>query len=374
MSGDPFRETGADLTPSSDGRVGQPHHYLPRLSPAGIRAGYVRQCWLIVGWSWPALGAVLMAGGWWLRDRPGNQDLLALAGCIFAIAILGTAIQGAIYWILTPGCQRSRPGGAIVPAVIFTVFGAREPLEPLRQISAGQRWMQLVLGPLILFKIAIVLAMLELIRGSLTGGAVEGSLLRSGVFGNSGFTPQRPLWVATWVWMIQATISLTPLPGTLGRAFLHSSLALVIAPRNLRRRDHLVRQVEGSLAFACLAISLVLWHWEPPGGFVPLWPFWVVFGLLIWAGRDAEAGSRERSELRQLLAAADASTDDAPLVRWWKTLKLRRTLRQERAEAVDETRLDAVLDKLHRQGADSLTAAEQALLRRVSQRIRRSRS
>ena len=53
--------------------------------------------------------------------------------------------------------------------------------------------------------------------------------------------------------------------------------------------------------------------------------------------------------------------------------RLRKTLQQERNEAVEASRLDEILNQLHRDGIESLATEDRKILERVSKNLRQRR-
>ena len=56
--------------------------------------------------------------------------------------------------------------------------------------------------------------------------------------------------------------------------------------------------------------------------------------------------------------------------RWLQAMRESRTRRRRAQEAAEDRQVDDILSRLHRDGYDSLTPAERALLKRVSARYR----
>ena len=89
-----------------------------------------------------------------------------------------------------------------------------------------------------------------------------------------------------------------------------------------------------------------------------------MLGVLIWSGRRSL--NKTQDVQSRTPGKSKRSFTTAMLGRW----RIRRALKVERGEAIDERDLDAVLEKLHTKGRESLSPAELGLLSRVSRRLR----
>ena len=134
-----------------------------------------------------------------------------------------------------------------------------------------------------------------------------------------------------------------------------------------------------------------------PGVFLPRWPILVVVSLLLWvstASHDLDdwvasvhlAGAQPipigghqvgRESERESSVRATSSPWISELVNSVRLRQKRKlameALRREREEASDQARLDQVLKMVSERGTDALTPADKALLRRVSEHLRRQR-
>lgn len=88
---------------------------------------------------------------------------------------------------------------------------------------------------------------------------------------------------------------------------------------------------------------------------------------------DQEADSHSLG-LRQTESAPPRARPEPPrwlrLRRWWEGRRRARLQRQRQIEAAEEGRLDEILERVHRDGMSQLSAADRALLLRVSHRLR----
>jgi hypothetical protein len=310
---------------------------------------------LSIGWSWPALVLVVMLGAWLLRGQPANGDLPAVAVALLMFAGLGSLFQAACFVLLRPVRGRA--------AVVLTAAGIREPQPPKSRSGVWSRWIQLALGPLVQLKLGIFAAVVGLVWNA------SRTVVADGLFSFSGRTP---LQIAAAVWMVQALVTLAPLPGTQGKAILRATLNALLSRQSWQFRERLARRLEGLIAVGCVALGLAFWQIESPDGFLPLWPCWICLGVVVWISRAALPAVAP-ADWDSSAPPASPRPETSPLLRWWNRHRVRRAFKNEHGEAWEAARADAILDKLHRQGRDALTHRERSLLRRVSERIRQTR-
>lgn len=323
-------------------------------SMAGIFVGRWRSARLLLGWSWPALVLIVLGGAWWFAARPGDSDLPVLGLLLLLAAGMGSVIQTLLR--IEFGDRLGRP----LRQVSLTAIGYRIDGDRVAVAGHGAERILTAAGPTsVIIAAAIALAAAISLSPSATSLWVAWESPRlEGHFGLHS-----AVRVAAWVWLTQGLLMALPIPGSIGREVL---LGMVEqgGPRAshtaVRRR---VDRIQGAVAILLAAAALWQWSREPVETAMPVWPFLVALSLLVWSGRGG--GSTEETPQPQ--------PSRQPRLSWWSRLRIRRAQRVEREEAIDASRMDEVLEKLHREGAASLTGAERSLLRRVSQRLRQDR-
>ena len=185
---------------------------------------------------------------------------------------------------------------------------------------------------------------------------------------------------AAWLLWIQAACQAFPLPGTLGRFALLSLVSIGFRELSIAGQAVLSRRLVKGLgvvvAFAAIGLIPI-----DAGVRFPRWILLLLLAVALWLS----SRSRELSETVECFRlAADGAdlreqgeTVGERLRQWLLARRRRRRLvdvvREERQEAVDAARLDSILERLRRDGAGSLSDEERAVLRRVSERLRRIR-
>jgi hypothetical protein len=172
---------------------------------------------------------------------------------------------------------------------------------------------------------------------------------------------------------------LLPIPGCQGRAILEAICGLATSRSSSLEIQRRANGCQGILGITVVVSALFVWQAESQWYNTPAWPFILILGVLIWSGRRSSeliAIQRTPGIVDSELPIQDGRTTTTTkpkrsftavmLGRW----RIRRAIKVERGEASDERNLDAVLEKLHTQGRDSLSAAERSLLSRVSRRLR----
>lgn len=315
---------------------------------------------------------LVLGGAWWFRGRPADGDLPTLAVLLIASAAVGSLLQTLLRLEIA---ARIGPTGA--GRLVLTPIGYRVGASSGPGLRGGGGSLRVIGGP----PLAVLGAAIGLIVGLedfqvgrwFTGGAPE-------LVGRLDLTATAR--IAAWVWLMQGTAMLLPIPGSAGRQILWRVVERVALRRSSRgyhssrgvvgRR---VDQLQGMMAVLLVAVALWLWQRDPIDAVMPVWPFLLALAMLVWSGRGAPAPRPIAAPTPDAKATFRGRRGPATArgLSWWKRLRIRRTQRAEREEAVDAERLDDVLARLHRDGFDSLSAADRSLLRRVSQRLRESR-
>jgi len=186
------------------------------------------------------------------------------------------------------------------------------------------------------------------------------------------------LIACVWMLTVQAIAQTLPLPGCHGRETLVACVDVALERWPVLNREAAVRLALGMMAIGWLATSLVVLALVPTS-LLPVWPWLALIGIACWISRAAavpELGIPLTDLAGKPSDAASPGFASPPVSPWqaWRNWKSRRRLRAIRArevlEAIDSEQLDGILQRLHEQGAKSLSAADKAVLQRVSGRLR----
>lgn len=336
---------------------------------------------LTIGWSALVLAMLVMVGAWWLSQRPGDSDLPGLALLVILMAAAGSTLQAGVHLFLCR-LHNSLPHTLVLTAVGFRVvpdgfFGSwlpsQAPNHYILHRLAVQRLFEVTVPP---FTLLACVGLASILAWFWSGGEnIESAISLTSRVTSFGVIFDSPPQVAVWTWLFQAAWMLLPTPGSHGRTILetsgliaHYSLGADSSPITIVRLVDTLQSLLGIIVVAC---GLFLWQSESNRFAIPMWPFVFVLGLLIWSARKPipqVAGPSQQLDFPPATPPRRrrSNVKFGMMARW----RVRRAQKSERAEAMDEVRLDEVLEKLHTHGNDSLTGAERNLLTRVSRRLR----
>lgn len=345
---------------------------------------------IAIGWSLPVILLAIVVAGWWLRTRPGNGDLPVLSG-ILAAAIFVGALWQAVVRLMTVRLLDGQPINLTIQA--FGSWGRTADL------GGWKRWLAGSVPPFASFVLAAWLAAMPP-RGEGWAGIALVPLELTG-----DFNAVAVVTATVWVLFLQAIAQCLPLPGCHGREAIAGFIETVGEHWQARTRRRIATWVVGLVAIAMLGGCLWSLSVELPSDGVPRWPFLALLSGACWASRRLEEYSLEethrthsrwspsneplfgsRSPGRVVGPGNDPGHgDDGPPATVWRrpwtwyqqrqaTRRLQTAHQRERKEAIDAARLDGILDRLHTEGLDALTADEKAVLRRVSDRLRKDHS
>ncbi len=185
---------------------------------------------------------------------------------------------------------------------------------------------------------------------------------------------------AAWLLWVQAACQCVPLPGTAGRFALLGGIAIGAREADTRFRIGLARRLirVTAIVIAFVAIGLIP---TEIGGRVPRWILLTLLAAALWVSSrsrdlidlcegftDATLGGEGLDETRSLAARVRGQ-----ILARSRRRRLVAAAREEHQEATDAARLDEILERLRADGLDTLSDDERAVLRRVSDRLRRIR-
>ncbi len=316
-----------------------------------------------VGYSLPIAFACILAGGWLWRTRPGNADLPVLAGILAASLIGGALFQGLVR------IGVCRAVGGHPRDVTLRAFGSWGSVTA----AVGPRLFVAFAVPLITLSLAFGLAAMPP-HGHGWAGI---SLLPPELTGQ--LTAASVLVACVWVLTLQAAAQTLPLPGCHGREALIATVDLMVARQPQLRRDAAVRLALGITAIGWAAAGVIV-LWVQRDAEPALWPWLTLVGVACWVSRSSSIDPADPYQIGTVpprgssLPHGPATADSVSPLKSWKLWNTRRRLRavrrREVEEAVDAEQLDGILMRLHENGLDSLSAADRAVLKRVSNRLR----
>jgi len=204
-----------------------------------------------------------------------------------------------------------------------------------------------------------------------------------------------------WLLFIQLLCQTLPFPTTLGRLGLIATVALTEPDSNTEVQARRVQLSIHVIAFT-MALTAIVLLWMDDRFMHIQWPLLLILAVVLWITasspdiRDCVNGFNQLSDaqvLQWLEADGEPSTEDAAAGKhrrrdhsvislaalrgvartWQHRRKAKRAMIRERAEADDVKHLDEVLERLHRDGHESLSDKDRALLLRVSRTLRQHR-
>jgi hypothetical protein len=223
-----------------------------------------------------------------------------------------------------------------------------------------------------------------------------------------GFAASDSVWsTGAWLCWAQVLCQSYPLPRTTGRHVLGAITSLCSYRLGAAQQVAVYRRCLVVMSLATLVIAIAMIRGESNVPFAR-WP-WVFFlSVLLWVStraRDLEATILAFQSFEAMGVVGDPFDGPHPrgdgllddddrlasvmregdrhhglgtrLRQWFRRRQERKRVQQamvlERREAVDAARVDEILDRLHEQGADSLSAEDRRILERVSRALRKHR-
>ncbi len=227
--------------------------------------------------------------------------------------------------------------------------------------------------------------------------AIASTMIGVGWAGEAFWVTQKPIAIPSLgnsatdrVWqsgglllIIQMLCQFFPLPRTPGRQVLLGVAAAALRHLDLKPIVLVAQRMIVLVAVLVAMVALAIMPLEV-GDSIQRWPVLMIIAVMLWV--TSRSDDIEVS-LWSLVNAESARLGPAPRIAsrpgsWTKrqmqtvrSLAGRRRLRQamarEHGEAVDAAKLDEILAKLHSEGEKSLTPNERAVLRRVSETLRK---
>ncbi|NND98585.1 MAG: hypothetical protein HKN47_14790 [Pirellulaceae bacterium] len=328
--------------------------------------------------SYSVFVAAAVLGGllWVVHEQQGNFDLPAVMLIGVAFWTIGWMVQFTVYsffrFVL----------GAPIDSITVGLLGIE---------TRPRYWdARTALGVSVTSLVSLVLvgALIVLAEQFVNGTQPWGQMLTIWHAPGFGLGAADTIWLGgAWLCWVQAVCQLYPLPRSIGRVTLISAVSILTQRMGESFQVHfstrslqMIAILTGMIAVAAIA--------RLQFGFAPQWAFLTLLAVLLW-------GSAKAGDVRDFVLGFDTSRewqqDDfdlefprhARIARGEGLLyrvasigrrrRLRKVLQSERQEASDASRLDGVLNQLHSSGRDSLSAADLALLDRVSKSLRRQR-
>lgn len=297
--------------------------------------------------------------------QPGNADLprAALWGTLFWVSgwLLQAIVYNSVAWMLG-----RRMGSLTIGLLGVETTPVRWPARNSLIVSVATLTGLLVLG-----------GFYRLVEGGFQVPIVAQPSESFWKLPSLGTTGLDSIWqTAAWLCFIQAIGQMYPLPRSLGRQIFASLASMCGGKMGVMSKVTLFRRCLDAVAVSTMlfAVWLMLskqnvWDAE--------WPVFLVLSLLLWIStRNSDTytvidGFRAEEELEP---DGDVIQEVREAVRRQRgRRRLKRAHRMEQGEAVDADRLDEILNRLHREGLESLNAADRRILERVSQNLRRQR-
>ncbi|GAA5509793.1 hypothetical protein [Novipirellula caenicola] len=296
---------------------------------------------------------------------PGNQDL-ALASLV-----------GSVVWIV----------GWFIQAVIYAGFAVRRDVV-LSFSLVGIGWHQGAMTAKRTSSAAIAtLAALVGVGAGLIAIAksteAAASVDDAGLFAipGLGMTPaDSMLHFSGWLFWLQAVGQLYPLRMTLGRHLI-ASLIVTVGPKlSPAVAAILLHRMLLGISLLMVGVAIATMRFDQP----LIMPRWPLFLLLAFALIRTASVARSRQLIESLWERSVEleSGEELPppdrlrerLWGWFARRRARRALQREHDEAVDATKLDQILERLHDQGPDSLSHQDRVILKRVSESLKKHRN
>lgn len=320
--------------------------------------------------------AVLVAAALSLAARPGNSDLPK------------SFLWGALFWV----------SGWLAQAITFSV-SAHHSGSPLKHLNIGLIGVETMAGfasavRAISISIATVSSLLmlgsfyRLVEGGFQLPSLASPTTPIWTAPSIGFRESDAIWrSAAWLCWVQAVLQLYPLPATMGRQLVGGLVAICGRRVGMDSQIQIFRRCVGLLALLTMGVAIWLMMSETTQ-LAPKWPLVVVLALLLWVSGN---GNDVVKILNGFDRGPQATPDETPATvdqgsrvgvietagrswkEWRRNRKLRKVLRQEHDEACDAARVDEILNRLHREGAASLSTEDRKILDRVSESLRKQR-
>ena len=337
--------------------------------------------------------AILTAFVAMMQNGYASGDVPVLAVTSVSIWVTGWVVQSMVQLLL------HFRGGIASDTITIGVFGV-ELNNPMRRRSVWTARATLVstlctLTVLTLFGFACMAVHLVSISADLASWPAWRDAMAQPGF---SLGSMNHIYVtAAWLFWIQAACQAYPMPPNLGRGSLAAIISLFAAEANEHLQTKLLRKSIQLIAIVTfvLAIASML---PDDDQVLPKWTVLFLLSVIIWVSsnhRDlgdwitalnyAEANQatlhQEASESPEPSNEVDSAVAKSRwFVGWVDSVRMRKkrklakeALRKEREEASDAARLDFVLKKVAEHGTDGLSDEETALLKRVSENLRRQR-
>ncbi len=303
-----------------------------------------------------------------VSSRPGTDDV--------ATAFL----LGGLFWLI----------GFVVQVVshlaVWGVWG--EPCESVTVGLLGVEFPPIHQPPRRLISLSVVTVLplvLAAAAATLIGVAWAGENFWLGAdvltMPSLGRSTSDLVWQAGGVLMlIQMVCQSFPLPRTPGRQIILAVIAASFRHLDLPRIIFFSRRVLVLIAVivAMVAVALIPIESDSP---IQRWPILFLVAVMLWLsarGDDVELAIWS-------LVNAETSRRGPVQTSWYRRTvqnlhtisgrrRARRAYKQEHNEAADASRLDAILKQLHEHGEQSLSNEDRAVLRRVSETLRKTKA
>ncbi len=357
-------------------RTSPPHRnrgFIDRDTAWAIPVGSIGKTQLNVSYSIFIAASILLTVVLIAKGQPGNADLPRAAMIGVAIWIAGWITQVLVHAMFAWVCELS------VPTLTLGMVG----VETMPRSWPARSALAVTLGTITsLVALAIAFRLIEG-GGRLPVLSSGGADVMTELFSppSLGMTAADSMWrAAAWLCSLQAVCQMFPLPRTLGRQ-AYAALASICGRRlDLASQVRLFRRCLIAIAIVTLVLAIYVLSQESTDR-VPRWPLLFGLSLMLWISAhrpdvmsllrgfqlaDFEGGEKQAGE-----GLAKRVTDH------FRSRRLRQRVRaameNERTEAVDASKLDEILQRLHSQGQASLSDEDRKVLTRVSERIRQSR-
>jgi hypothetical protein len=338
--------------------------------------------------------AVLAAVTAVVTPREGNGDIPIVMLVSIGLWITGWLVQVvsalAIFWWLRCPCKSLTIG-------LWGVEGTRRAWTASQCVAM----VAATLFTLLLLGVSLLIVDFTLIGKDVGSGLFLQNLLQTWSTPSLGLADASSIiQTASWLCFIQVLCQSLPFPTTLGRLGLIATVSMAdhqsdprIQTRHARMAIRVIAIVILAAALAMLVVAENQWRLQ--------WPMLMVLSLILWITSYAHDVSEQVSSFHELsdeqilqwLDSEDAQIEtdsDSTAIdhrgpmdavaklkgaatTWNQRRKARRAMEREHAEADDELRLDAVLERLHANGHESLSYEDRALLMRVSRTLQRHR-